>query len=129
MNGSRLGDEDDAGRQFVQAADERRARRGSATRRAWPHEKVHQRSGRLRVSRVHDDARRFVDREQVMVFEKDVERAGIRLDAPSEGEGGFGNIDRQHVAGRDSRRDTANGSAIDADGSSIDPRLNPGAGG
>ena len=46
-----------------------------------------------------------------------------------EGDGGFGNIDRQHVAGRDSRRDAANGVAIDADGSSIDPRLNPGAGG
>ena len=128
MNGSRLGDEDDAGRQFVQAADERRAR-AARPPPSMPDEKVHQRSGRLRVRRVYDDSRRFVDREQVMVFEKDVERAGIRLDAPREGESGFGNNDRQHVAGRDSRRDAANGFAIDADGSSIDPRLNSGAGG
>src|SRR6185436_6875066 len=82
---------------------------------------------RLRVRRVYHDPRRFVDREQVMVFEKDVERCGIRLDPAREGESGFGNIHRQHVAGRDSRRDAANGFAIDADGSSIDPRLNPGS--
>jgi hypothetical protein len=39
----------------------------------------------------------------------------------------IGNVDRQHVAGRDSGRGTANGLPVDADGSLVDPRLHPGA--
>jgi hypothetical protein len=78
---------------------------------------------------MNDDPGGLVNRHQVMIFEKNVEGGGVSFDGSPLRECCVRNVDRQHVAGRDSRRDPANGSAIDADGSSIDPRLNPGAGG
>ena len=77
-----------------------------------------------------DYARRLVDREKIVVFEKNVEGwvSGRRVEGLREQSCWFRDVHRQHVAGRDSRRDPANGLAVDADGSSIDPRLHPGAG-
>jgi len=78
---------------------------------------------------MHDHPGGFVDRNQVLIFEKNVERGWVFFDGSALRECRVRNVDRQLVAGCDSRRGAPNGSPIDADGSSIDPRLNPGAGG
>ena len=94
-----------------------------------PDERIHESSAGLRVGRMDNYSSGFVDDEQRVVLEKDVDRCGVRLDRPCARESSVRDVHRQHVAGRDSRRDPANGLPIDADGSSIDPRLNSGAGG
>jgi hypothetical protein len=77
---------------------------------------------------MNHDSRGLIDRKEVVVFEENLDWYRVRLDGAGARERKFRNVDRQHVAGRDSRRDPASGSTIDADGSPVDPRLHPGAG-
>lgn len=94
-----------------------------------PDEPVHERAGGLCVRRMDDQPRRLVHNQEMLVFEENREGRAIGFDRPDTVRGKIRNVDRHYVAGRDARRDPANGLTIDADGSSIDPRLDPGAGG
>src|SRR3954465_2813665 len=77
----------------------------------------------MRMRGMHNEPRWFVDREQMVVLEENVEICRVRLDRARGGGGGVWNVPRQHAAGRDTCRGTANGLSIDADGSVVDPRL------
>ena len=74
-----------------------------------------------------DNACRLVQHQQVIVFKENVELRVLRFERAGWGNCSVRDIDRQHVAGRDSRRGAANGLTVYADGSFVDPRLNPAA--
>ena len=76
------------------------------------------------VGGVHDDARRLVEREQMVVFVDDVERDVFGRHRPACGVSWRGREHHGHdVAERGAGRDTVDGRAVHADHAVLDPRL------
>jgi hypothetical protein len=102
-----LGDDDDAGGQLVEAADERGPLRSRPAARV-PQQGVQQRAGRVLVRRMHHHAGRLVQREQVFVLEEDVERHvfGRHLTAPGDALGREETATRSPSAARVATRRT-----------------------
>ena len=120
VNGRRFRHHHDAGGQLIEPADQRRAAAGRP-RPGVPEQRVHQRACRVSERRMHDDPRRLVEREQVIILiengERDILRRGrgARLHA--------GERDCHDVARRGARGHAAHGAAVDRDLAAFDPRL------
>ena len=86
-----------------------------------PEQRVHHRARRVSVGRVHDDAGRFVDREQMIVLVQDIEPDVFRRHH------GVSHWLREHdghdVAERGARGDAADRCAVHGDEAILDPRL------
>lgn len=124
----RLRDEDDARGQLVEPADDRGPVSGCPAPR-MPQQRVHQRSCRVRVGGVYDEARGLVDSEEIIVFKENVEVATLSLHRRPGGFRGVGYRDCDDVAKPDSAGSLSGPTTINGDGAVLDPVLDTRPGG
>ena len=125
MDGGGLGHDDDPGRELVEPADERRPLRGRPSPR-MPEQRVHHRAFGVPVAGMDDEAGRFVEREEVLVFVQHVEPDVFGRHDPARR--GIGKRDGHDVAERRACSRSADRRAVDGDLPVRDPCLHARAG-
>ena len=120
VDGGALGDEENARRELVETADERRPLRGRPTTRP-PEERVQDRAVRMSVGWVDDHAGGLIQRQQVVVLVQHVEADVLRVDDTAGRCGG--QRDGHDVAKRRACRRATHRDAVDRDEPLLDPEL------